>query len=1231
MLQETHSDASIEELWGKKYEGKIYFSHGSSSGRGVALLIPKYMNEQVPIKAIETDKEGRILLVHTELCNRDVIVVNIYAPTKDNTTLQNNFLENLRIILENFTDKPLIIGGDFNTYLDSELDKRGGISPQTSSYKDNLIQFMEEFLLVDIWRLRNQDKRQFTWRGKGRGGIVQSRLDYFLVSVSLESEIDNTTIKPGFGTDHSLINLNIKLLEGQKRGRGYWKFNNSLLKDKDYIKIVKETIVEALSNNQFNNKRVLWDFIKCKIRTTTMIYSSEKAKSRNKREKEIWNMLLQLEENCNRTNNQNTFTEYENCKTEWETIQLEKNNGAILRSKVRFAEEGEKNSKYFLNLEKRNYDNKHMKSVINSKDILIDKPDQILEEQAIFFEKLYTSNICDEESQILTSEFLEKIDIPMLNEDQKEFLDCELSVSELSMALKEMSNDKSPGLDGFTTNFYKFFWADIKLVVLESFNYSLKYGELSETQKRGVLSLIPKNGKDTRYLKSWRPVSLLATDYKILAKTLATRLQKVISNLINPDQVGYIKGRHIGQNIRSIEDILLLSKKHNISGLLVLIDFEKAFDTVEWDFLFETLKSFNFGQTFRAWIKLLYTNISSCTINNGYFSRNFTLGRGIRQGCPLSALLFILVAEILSINLRANKEAKGITIDNWEYKIFQLADDTTILAKDLESLKLIITVFFKFQKISGLKLNLDKCEIVQLGAMMLTRAGLPNELSNLKINKGPFKTLGVWFSLDSNESSKLNYDERLNKINKILQIWSQRSLSWKGRIMIIKTLVLSQVVHLFATTFTPREFLVQLDKILLNFLWNKKPVRVKRETIIAPVESGGLKMPEVFAFQEAQKIAFMKNLLVEDGKCLNLFLKVCNFKKVMLDHKLSSSVIENYTNSKFHLQTLQAWFKVKNNPPEDLQSILNEYIFLNSHVNIDDSPIHPKDLGLDNDLLDLKIVDLLNKEKKFTTAEELRVRPGWCINIINIYSLLDAIPKQWKFIINNEVYRYTPYPKFSTSLNHRITEIKKVTSKKAYLELIRHVVKAPTAVETWLNLFPFLEQIEWNSVFTLVYKITKEPYLQSFQYKILNRTLNCRYNLYKWKISSSPTCIYCTENDTIEDHLYHCNVTINFWREVSTWLYKINLIKLSFTVCEVIFGLCEASHTDGCIEFVFNYIILLGKWYINKSRSNNQRITFSNFPSLVKEKLEILRMSYILKENLDIFNKSFGTLYRYFD
>ena len=184
--------------------------------------------------------------------------------------------------------------------------------------------------------------------------------------------------------------------------------------------------------------------------------------------------------------------------------------------------------------------------------------------------------------------------------------------------------------------------------------------------------------------------------------------------------------------------------------------------------------------------------------------------------------------------------------------------------------------------------------------MVLTRAGLPSELSNLKVNNGPFQTLGVWFSSDLNESSKLNYDEPLDKINKILKIWSRRSLSWKGCSMIIKTLMLSQAVHLFATSFTPTEILVQLDKIIFNFLWNKKTVRVKRETIIAPVESGGLKMPDVCLsrdtknslHEELTKNSLHEELTCRRCKCLNLFLKDCNFEKVMLDHKLIQQCYE---------------------------------------------------------------------------------------------------------------------------------------------------------------------------------------------------------------------------------------------------------------------------------------------------------------------------------------------------
>ena len=340
--------------------------------------------------------------------------------------------------------------------------------------------------------------------------------------------------------------------------------------------------------------------------------------------------------------------------------------------------------------------------------------------------------------------------------NKKMLLDYPLSLLEITAALKEMANDKSPGLDGFTTNFYKFFWIDIKSFLYDSYIYSIQHGELSDSQRRGLLSLIPKGGKDLRYLKSWRPVTLLATDYKILAKALATRLQKVISDLVNYDQVGYIKGRYIGENVRIIEDMMIYTSKNKIPGFIVLIDYEKAFDMVEWDFLFNSLKAFNFGEVFIKWIRLLYNRISSCTTNNGFLSQNFQLSRGIRQGCPISALLFVLVAEILSIKLRSDINVKGISVGNIEYKICQLADDTTVFIQNLKSLQYVISHFQNFTEFSGLKLNLEKSEIIPLGPNRVHPIALPKEANKLLVNYGSFKTLGIWFSHNFDESMKLN-------------------------------------------------------------------------------------------------------------------------------------------------------------------------------------------------------------------------------------------------------------------------------------------------------------------------------------------------------------------------------------------------------------------------------------------------------------------------------------------
>ena len=135
-------------------------------------------------------------------------------------------------------------------------------------------------------------------------------------------------------------------------------------------------------------------------------------------------------------------------------------------------------------------------------------------------------------------------------------------------------------------------------MLLDSYRYSFQTGSLSQYQKMRILNLLPKKDKDLRYLANWRPVSLLNTDYKILTKVLATRLQKVIPSIIISDQVGYIKDRYIGENIRIIFDTITHADENDLEAYIAQIDFEKAFDSIEWPFLMKTLKLFNFGDNF---------------------------------------------------------------------------------------------------------------------------------------------------------------------------------------------------------------------------------------------------------------------------------------------------------------------------------------------------------------------------------------------------------------------------------------------------------------------------------------------------------------------------------------------------------------------------------------------------------------------------------------------------------
>ena len=190
-----------------------------------------------------------------------------------------------------------------------------------------------------------------------------------------------------------------------------------------------------------------------------------------------------------------------------------------------------------------------------------------------------------------------------------------------------MDHGKTPGSDGLPAEFYKTFWKELSSLLINALNFAYDTETLSITQRRGIIKLIPKKDSDPHFIENWRPLSLLNCDYKVAAKAIANRIKSVISKLINNDQTGFIKGRFIGENIRLVDNIINYASENNIPGLLLFIDFEKAFDSLEWSFIERTPQYFGFGPSLRKSIQTFYKKIESCILNNGWASSFYTTTR----------------------------------------------------------------------------------------------------------------------------------------------------------------------------------------------------------------------------------------------------------------------------------------------------------------------------------------------------------------------------------------------------------------------------------------------------------------------------------------------------------------------------------------------------------------------------------------------------------------------------
>ena len=498
LLQETFSSKENKNLWQTEWEGPMYFSHGTKHSCGVAILVKSSFDFEP--RQILHDTNGRYIIIKAKIQGEELCIANIYAPNTNqekyvffqlfHDKLKNNYMN---------SHETLIIGGDWNTIISPTLGKSGGRDVVDTVTKE-MKALLDDFELFDIWRLKNPNTKRFTFRQKKP--IIQSRLDFFMVTRDVIDMTEQAQVLASFCSDHSCISLTLSQIENQSRGPGFWKFNSLLIGDVEFVAALNNYLTDLIQ--QFDNvddKRVKWELIKYKVKGFCRQFSILRKRNQNREENILLSKLNELELELGQNPSNNILVEYESCKQNLYELEEEKIRGSIIRSKSKWIEKGEKSNKYFFDLEKTNYRKKHIRKLNLGDGKYITNNKEILNETANFYKNLYNSN--SSKSFIDRNLFFTN-NAPKISEQDKEYCDNKITVNECFQVLQTFKNNKSPGNDGLTKEFYQKFWNYLSKPLLECFEYSFQHGCLSSSPRQAIITLIEKKGNDRTYLSNWR-------------------------------------------------------------------------------------------------------------------------------------------------------------------------------------------------------------------------------------------------------------------------------------------------------------------------------------------------------------------------------------------------------------------------------------------------------------------------------------------------------------------------------------------------------------------------------------------------------------------------------------------------------------------------------------------------------------------------------------------------------
>lgn len=828
-LQETHCVSASEcQSWFLSSGLSFAVSPGTHKSCGCIMLF----RPSLTFVDSWSDSEGRFL--QCEFSFRDVRfrVVCVYAPNRN--PARDQFFDDVETNID--PSVPTILAGDFNTVFDRSLDRVGSCVADTSRESSVVLaRLFESSCCVDIWRYLHPSSSGFTW--SRRDGLLSSRIDlvgcpYVWVSSVLECEI-----LPCPFSDHCAVFFSVSVPEVVPPGPGLWKLNISVLEEDGYVQLISDFWSRWRRRKfAFPSLSKWWEEGKSKIKGLTISYCCDRSRA-NSQSRDLLSRLaahlkLRVDEG-----HLSCLGPYHSVLNQLAQFDLQAARGAQIRSRARWVEEGEVSSAYFFRLEKKRSVDRWVSALREPDGSIISSPADLCSSFATFYSELFTSSPTDPAAcETLLSHISST-----LAPEQAELCEGSLSVDECYKALVGMARRKAPGSDGLPMEFYLKFWSVLGQDLVEVLNFCHRSGSLSVSQRRGIISLVFKKG-DRLDARNWRPISLLNVDYKLASRVLAGRLLRVIHLVVHRDQTCGVPGRYIGENVAFLRDVVDYASYSDVPVALLSLDQEKAFDRVDWQFMRATLSAMGFGPSFISWVNLCYTDVLSAVNVNGYLSSFFPLSRGVRQGCPLSPLLYVLVSEVLAVNIRANPRIIGLSLPGVPdplSPISQYADDTSFVVCSDDSIVAIFETYSLFELGSGAKLNQAKSKGLWLGSWIGRQdPPVPLDWTSVKI-----KVLGVY--LGSGNLEEDNWRPRIVAVENVLASWKHRVLSFRGRALVINALALSRVWYVASLIHVPGWVLSELCRLVFNFFWKGKRELVSRSVVVQPYCSGGFMVVDV--------------------------------------------------------------------------------------------------------------------------------------------------------------------------------------------------------------------------------------------------------------------------------------------------------------------------------------------------------------------------------------------------